>query len=172
MRHVYGAVLGAAARSGHQKNGHKDEKRQTGQGTTTRREVHRESIDAFGNLINSTFTSIPPGATAPAATANEFLFAGEQYDADLHLYYNRARYLNVSTGRFWSMDTDEGNDQAPLSLHKYPYGQANPIGNIDPEGTDTIDAVDSSESYLAFAVLRTIRGADALGHLFITSYDE
>ena len=37
--------------------------------------------DAFGNEIHST-----------GATPNEFLFAGEQYDSDLHLYYNRARY--------------------------------------------------------------------------------
>jgi YD repeat-containing protein len=42
--------------------------------------------DAFGNLIHSTGT-----------TPNEFLFASEQYDTDLHLYYNRARYLNASS---------------------------------------------------------------------------
>lgn len=71
--------------------------------------------DAFGNLINSTFTGIPHGGTSAAPTANEFLFAGEQYDSDLHLYYNRARYLNVSTGRFWSMDDDEGEDETPLA---------------------------------------------------------
>lgn len=60
--------------------------------------------DAFGNLIHQTGT-----------TLNNYLFAGEQFDPDLSLYYNRARYLNVSTGRFWSMDTDEGKDEAPLS---------------------------------------------------------
>ncbi len=37
--------------------------------------------DAFGNEIHSTCT-----------TPNNYLFAGEQYDPDLHLYYNRARY--------------------------------------------------------------------------------
>jgi YD repeat-containing protein len=49
--------------------------------------------DAYGNLIHSTFTGSAP-------TPNNYLFAGEQFDPDLNLYYNRARYLNVSTGRF------------------------------------------------------------------------
>jgi YD repeat-containing protein len=39
--------------------------------------------DAFGNEIHTTTTLASP-------TPNEFLFAGEQFDSDLHLYYNRA----------------------------------------------------------------------------------
>jgi RHS repeat-associated protein len=50
-------------------------------------------IDAFGDLIHSTGTSY-----------NNHLYSGEQFDPDLNLYYNRAPYLNVSTGRFWNMD--------------------------------------------------------------------
>ena len=66
--------------------------------------------DAFGVLIHSTGT-----------TQNVYLYSGEQFDPDLNLYYNRARYLNVSTGRFWTMDDFEGSDRSPLSLHKYLY---------------------------------------------------
>lgn len=36
--------------------------------------------DTFGNLINQT-----------GSTPNNYLFAGEQYDPALGLYYNRAR---------------------------------------------------------------------------------
>jgi RHS repeat-associated protein len=79
--------------------------------------------DAFGNLTNST-----------GSTPNNYLFAGEQYDPALSLYYNRARYLNTSTGRFWGMDEDEGNDEVPLSLHKYLYADADPVDGIDPSG--------------------------------------
>jgi RHS repeat-associated protein len=92
--------------------------------------------DAFGNLLHSTATGIPPGGTTVAPTPNEFLFAGEQFDPDLNLYYNRARYLNVSTGRFWTMDDYEGDDEAPLSLHKYLYVAANPTNLGDPSGHD------------------------------------
>jgi RHS repeat-associated protein len=79
--------------------------------------------DAFGNLINST-----------GSTPNNYLFAGEQYDPALGLYYNRARYYNNSTGSFWSMDTYEGDDQESLSLHKYLYTEDDPIDNVDPCG--------------------------------------
>jgi RHS repeat-associated protein len=93
--------------------------------------------DAFGTLLHSTGT-----------TYNNFLFAGEQFDPDLGLYYNRARYLNTSTGRFWTMDTDEGDDDEPTSLHKYLYSEADPVDNIDPSGNqiDAIGALGVSET--------------------------
>jgi RHS repeat-associated protein/uncharacterized repeat protein (TIGR01451 family) len=81
--------------------------------------------DAFGNIIHST-----------GSTPNVYLFAGEQFDPNLHLYYNRARYLNVTTGRFWSIDTFEGDDESPISLHKYLYSHGDPLNNIDPSGNE------------------------------------
>jgi RHS repeat-associated protein len=81
--------------------------------------------DAFGNLIHST-----------GSTPNLYLFAGEQFDPDLNLYYNRARYLNTSTGRFINMDSFEGDSDSPLSLHKYLYAGGDPIGQVDPSGKD------------------------------------
>jgi len=97
--------------------------------------------DAFGNLLHSAATGIPSGGTTITATPNEFLFAGEQFDSDLGLYYNRARYLNVSTGRFWSMDTFEGNRQSPASLNKYLFAGSDPINRLDPSGNDDIAGV-------------------------------
>jgi RHS repeat-associated protein len=79
--------------------------------------------DAFGNLIHSTGT-----------TPNNYLFAGEQFDPDLNLYYNRARYLNASSGRFWTMDSFEGFDQEPGSLHKYLYVEGDPTTLLDRSG--------------------------------------
>ena len=46
----------------------------------------------------------------------------------------RARYLNPNTGRFWSMDSFEGNNEDPLSLHKYLYCHGNPVNGFDPSG--------------------------------------
>ena len=112
--------------------------------------------DAFGNLLRSattqcatstgTITTVTLGAACPAGstsapTGNEYLFAGEQFDFDLHLYYNRARYLNTSTGRFWTMDSYEGDDEAPLSLHKYLYTESNPVDNLDPSGNQIADVM-------------------------------
>jgi RHS repeat-associated protein len=81
--------------------------------------------DAFGNLINST-----------GSTPNNCLFAGEQYDSVLGMYFLRARYYNATTGRFWSMDTNEANDWEPASLHRYLYAGSNPVDRVDPSGHD------------------------------------
>ena len=59
---------------------------------------------------------------------------GEQWDADLGLYYNRARYLNTDSGRFWSQDEYRGNNSTPSTLHKYIYANANPVKYSDPSG--------------------------------------
>jgi RHS repeat-associated protein len=84
--------------------------------------------DAFGNKINSTGT-----------TPNNYLYRAEQYDSDLGLYYLRARYYNPVTGRFMSRDPEEGFLSAPITLHKYLYGAANPIYWRDPSGRDIVE---------------------------------
>ncbi|MFB8798280.1 MAG: putative Ig domain-containing protein [Microcoleus sp.] len=81
------------------------------------------SYDAFGNLIVSA-----------SATANNYLFAGEQFDPNLGDYYLRQRYYDPETGRFTRRDAYEGNFEDPITLHKYLYGNANPVSFIDPTG--------------------------------------
>jgi RHS repeat-associated protein len=83
--------------------------------------------DAFGNLIHSTGTS-----------PNNYLFAGEQFDPDLNLYYNRARYLNTGTGRFWTMDDYAVNPEDPETLHRYLYVRSDPVNTFDPSGNDFV----------------------------------
>lgn len=91
--------------------------------------------DAWGNTVKST-----------GSTPSAYLYRGEPFDADLGLYYLRARYFNPVTGRFLTRDPYEscgcatcgcscGKD--PSVLHKYLYGAANPINRIDPTGRNT-----------------------------------
>src|SRR6266566_5664042 len=47
---------------------------------------------------------------------------------------SHARWFNPSTGRFWTMDTYEGERNDPTSLHKYAYCQGDPVNNVDPLG--------------------------------------
>jgi len=77
--------------------------------------------DAFGNMVYRSGT-----------TPNDYLYSGEQLDAHLGFYYLRARYMNAQSGRFVSMDRYEGENADPLSLHKYVYGNGNPINLSDP----------------------------------------
>ena len=83
----------------------------------------RYDYDAFGVLTRKT-----------GVTANSYLYCGEQFDADLGLYYLRARYLNPDSGRFWTMDGYEGRGRDPASLHKYSYAHGDPVGLTDPSG--------------------------------------
>jgi len=80
-------------------------------------------FDAYGVLLAST-----------GDTRNEYLYAGEQYNAETGLYYNRARYMDPTTGTFISMDNYSGSIYDPVSLHKYLYANANPITYTDPTG--------------------------------------
>ncbi len=47
--------------------------------------------DAYGQLLAQTYTGSGP-------TMNHYRYTGEQWDADLGMYYLRARYLNPNTG--------------------------------------------------------------------------
>jgi len=57
----------------------------------------------------------------------------------------RAYYLNPNTGRFWTMDTDVGDNEDPLSLHKYLYSHDDPVDNDDPTGNDIEGMLDVME---------------------------
>lgn len=75
------------------------------------------AYDAYGMVLNQT-----------GATANPYLYRGEQYDADLSAYYQ------ADTGRFLTTDPFQGVPTTPMSLHRYLYGNANPVNFIDPTG--------------------------------------
>ncbi len=63
------------------------------------------TYDAFGNIIASS-----------GSTLNNYLYCEQQFDPDLGLYYNRARYLNSDAGRFWTSDSTDG-DQWRIRFH-------------------------------------------------------
>src|SRR3974377_607732 len=94
-------------------------------------------FDAFGAPIASTGT-----------TPNPYLYSGERFDSALNLYHLRARYYNMLTGRFETMDPGKetccalhtsqvGDLFDPSTLHKYVYAKNNPANRIDPSGRDS-----------------------------------
>jgi RHS repeat-associated protein len=94
--------------------------------------VNSFAYDAYGNLIAS--NSIPQ---------TSYLYTCQQWDTDLGSYYLRARTYNPGTGRFPTTDSYAGNNEDPLSLHKYLYCHGNPINGTDPSGHDFIDVLGS-----------------------------
>jgi RHS repeat-associated protein len=114
--------------------------------------------DAFGNLINSS-----------GSTPNNYLFAGEQYDPALYLYYNRARYLDTATGRFWTVDSFDGLSRDPSSLHKYLYVGANSANTVDPSGHEGIG--DMTVAFAVFAVIVVIGAGGLIAYHYLHRYD-
>jgi RHS repeat-associated protein len=78
--------------------------------------------------------------------------AKDLLDAGIGSYMLRTRYYDPATGRFTQLDTYGGDPTAPLSLHKYLYGNDNPVDGIDPSGH-------SSMSYLELGATLAIGGA-------------
>lgn len=97
------------------------------------------NYDAFGILLDYRTLDQSTGqlvrrSLGEGGSLNAYLYTGEQYDSDLGMYFLRARYLNTQTGRFHTMDTYEGRNGDPLTLHKYLYTHSNPVMNVDPSG--------------------------------------
>jgi RHS repeat-associated protein len=103
------------------------------------------TFDAFGVLIAKT-----------GSTENNYLYRGEQFDPDLHLYHQRARYLNTDTGRFWTQDTYEGSPGTPASLHKYLYANGDPVSGWDPSGNVTVVEMAQTIRLWAFRIITPV----------------
>jgi len=102
--------------------------------------------NAYGTLLNQT-----------GASTNNYLYTGEQYDPALKDYYLRARYYDPANGRFTQMDSFTGFDQDPITLHKYLYGNGNPINNVDPSGNiSTLQSVGVALGILSTLVLTNV----------------
>jgi len=96
--------------------------------------------DAFGNTLATTGT-----------TENRYLFTGEQYDDALDNYYLRARYYDPGVGRFTQMDTWQGRNSDPVTLHKYLYANVDPANMVDPSGFFSFSEVNATSTILGIS---------------------
>ncbi|MFA7239697.1 MAG: RHS repeat-associated core domain-containing protein [Sulfuricellaceae bacterium] len=105
----------------------------------------RALSDAQGALTDAYDFAVYGGLESRSGAAkNDFLFAGEQFDAEAGLYYNRARWLDTEIGRFVSLDPFAGNPNDPLTLNKYGYASGDPVNNVDPSGLMSMTEVGAS----------------------------
>jgi RHS repeat-associated protein len=83
----------------------------------------RYDYDAFGNVISQSGT-----------TSNVYQYSGEQNDSNLGFYYLRARWLNVNSGRFLTVDPLDVDEETPQSTNRYDYAFNRPTDLADPSG--------------------------------------
>jgi len=86
------------------------------------------TYDAFGTAIATT-----------GSTPNRYRFTGEQFDANLGLYYLRARYYNQGGGRFWTRDTAGVIPENPREWNRYVYVANNSVNAVDPSGQNLFE---------------------------------
>jgi RHS repeat-associated protein len=95
--------------------------------------------DTTGKVLNSYgYEAFGQTVSQIGDANNKYQYAGEQLDAALGDYYLRQRFYDTSSGRFGRMDTYEGRQHKPLTLHKYIYAQNNSINGTDPTGLYTL----------------------------------
>ncbi len=93
--------------------------------------------DVHGN-ITATFDYAPYGSQALGTPPNGPGYTGHVNDPDTGLVYMQARYYDPSVGRFLSTDASKPSAGNAFTFNRYAYASNNPIGNIDPNGKQTI----------------------------------
>ena len=63
-------------------------------------------------------------------------YTGKERDAESGLDYFGARYLASAHGRWMSVDPVLGETRNPQRLNRYSYVGNDPVGTVDPEGTE------------------------------------
>jgi RHS repeat-associated protein len=119
------------------------------------------TYDAFGIQIDKS-----------GSTLNNFRYTGEQWDADLGMYYLRARYYKPELGRFWTMDSFEGGQEEIANLHRYLYAENTPVNGIDPSGHMTMASFTVTMGTWGTMIgYMTYRAAPALNRATIILYE-
>ena len=112
------------------------------------------AYDAYGNA-----EGFDPAA---ADIKTKYLYAGEQYDANLGMSYLRGRYYNSNNATFNRPDPFAGSPYDPQSLHKYAYARANPVMHVDPSGELEFSLFGLHVNISMQSILQTIRTAGAV----------
>ncbi len=116
--------------------------------------VNHYNYSPFGEI---TFQS----ATTPV---NGHLFAGERFDANLALYYLRARWMDPRAGKFEATDPALPKLLNPKTLNTYAYAVGDPVNHIDRTGGSALlDAMGGQSGMMQIALPAVSFAAGVIG---------
>ncbi|MCE5200454.1 MAG: RHS repeat-associated core domain-containing protein [Armatimonadota bacterium] len=104
---------------------------------------------AVAQYVYNPYGKLSTTESVDGATWNNYLFTGQMLDRTTGLYYLRARFYDPGVGRFISRDTIKGNENDPLSLHRYSYCVSDSVNRTDPTGHSSYTEVGVSASIIA-----------------------
>ena len=106
-------------------------------------------LSAANGDVTDRYGYLPHGGqnAVEGTTDNPIRGHGERLDSDL--YDLRARAYDPATGTFLSRDPFAGYVDRPMSHHPYQYADQDPIGNVDPRGTETLVELSFVQSFTA-----------------------
>jgi len=92
------------------------------------------SLSNGAGALAQTYSFDSFGKTTPTGSVvNPFQYTAREFDSETGLYFNRARYLDPTTGRFLSEDPTGFKG----SVNFYPYVANDPVNQTDPTGFDS-----------------------------------
>jgi len=95
----------------------------------------RQLTDASGGVtLARSYEAYGTPLTSAGTGSSVFAYAGEQFDSYTELIYLRARWYRPETGTFQSKDAWPPDYNRPLSLHRWAYGESDPVNHTDPSG--------------------------------------
>ena len=102
---------------------------------------HIGSVRAVATAGNVSFTEYDAYGTVIQGGEGRqpnFGFQGERYEQLTKLADHRARFYDTRTGRWASYDSFEADPANPQYLHKYTFGNVNPVNYADPSGNISV----------------------------------
>lgn len=98
--------------------------------------VQRYKYTSFGKILSITDGSGADQSNDPYLNTTQ-TYTGREFDAEIKLYYYRARYYDASLGRFIQEDAYPGRLSQSVSVtNRYIYVFNNPQNYVDPSGND------------------------------------
>ncbi|MCP3938599.1 MAG: RHS repeat protein, partial [Actinomycetia bacterium] len=153
--------------------------------TGTHRYYHADGLGSIRALSDETgattdryaYTAFGEQLEHVGGDPQPYRFAGEPSDPNTGFYYNRARWLDVETGRFVSVDPFLGVLRQPDSLHRYSYVENNPALLTDPSGLTNLGELQaalnaiSGLSKIALRLFQAVEKARAFVHAVNAVFD-